>query len=76
MYFRVESNDHLNIVLEIVVFPNKSFEVRIVAGPEEDEHHIDLFLCFYFSENVEYEISGRMTVALLVPREIQGVRAG
>ena len=76
MYFRVESNDHLNIVLEIVVFPNKSFEVRIVAGPEKDEHHIDLVLSFYFSENVEYEIPGRVTVTLLVPRKIQSVCAG
>ena len=76
MYSRVESNDHLNIVLEIVVFPNKSFEVRIVAGPEEDEHHIDPFLRFYFSENVEYEIPGRVTVALLVPGKIQSVCAG
>ena len=76
MYSRVESNDHLNIVLEIVVFPNKSFEVRIVARFKKDEHHIDPFLCFYFSKNVEYEVPGRVAVALLIPREVQGVRAG
>ena len=75
MYFRVESYDHLNIVLEMVVFSNKFFEVRIVVGPEEDEHHIDLFLCFYFSENVEYEAPGRVAVALLIPRKIQSVCA-
>ena len=76
MYSRVESNDHLNIVLEIVVFPNKSFEIRIVVGPEEDEHHINPFLRFYFSKNVEYKIPGRVAVALLIPGKIQSVRAG
>ena len=76
MYFRVESNDHLNIVLEIVVFPHKSLEVRIVARLEKDEHHIDPFLCFYFSENVKYEVPGRVAVALLIPGKIQSVCAG
>ena len=76
MYSRVESNDHLNIVLEIVVFPHESLEVRIVTRLEEDEHHIDPFLCFYFSKNVEYKIPGRVAIALLIPGKIQSVRAG
>ena len=63
MHSRVESNDHLNIALEIVVLPYKSLEFRVVGGLEKDEQHIDLLFCFYFSKNFEYEVSGLSLLA-------------
>ena len=70
VYSRIEVYDHLDVAFEITVFIHKSPEICVVIRLEKYQHEINILFCFYFLEDIEYEILGGMTVASPVPKKV------
>ena len=68
--FGLEGGDCLNVASEVAVAIREPLEICVMGRLEDYQQEINVIFCFYFLEDVENEIPGRVAEAWAVPVEI------